>query len=172
MSQLRYSHLRSVRRTAHADAERLARFIAFLDLARGEPDTARELEAYLREQLDAGSRAQDVEQLWRTLDGEVSTLLAGLREHHADFEALQHLEAHEGSFRDDERDELRALLGLYGSDVTTRLRGRCELEHALERQLAWRRAHEAAPRGSARDHVAARAWARLGFILDALDPPG
>jgi hypothetical protein len=157
-----------LRRDAGVRRARLNRLLAFVDAAPGDPEMARELRAFLRDQLDDGRAPARLEAAWQRVDGDLAALGRRLGEANADFAALHDLEASPGSFSDDEGNELRALLGLYGSDVERRLRGDRDVAQAVERQLRWRVARDRAPRGSRRAAVADRAHARLGLVLAEL----
>ena len=102
----------------------------------------------------------------------LSGLIHRLGEHSADFEALQELDRHPDEFSEPERDEVRALLGLYGSEPSQRLRGAASgVRYCVERQLAWRHAADQAPRRSARRAVCERAHARMGDLIGEFMPP-
>jgi hypothetical protein len=170
LSRIRFEHLPAARRRAAADRTRLERFRRFIRTAGGDPEIAAELEGFVAGQLDSPDRAARMEALWRDLDRDFALLLLALGEHSADFAALQTIAASDGDqFSARELEELRALLGMYGSEPRARLRGRVTLQHCIGRQLEWRTIRDAAPRRSARGAVAARAHDRLGLLMGELD---
>jgi Dynamin family len=171
LNRIRFEHLPAARRGASEDRARMARFHRFLDEAGGDPVVAAELREFVDGQLHSPAGASRLEDVWRDLDTDVGALLSSLGEHSADFAALQALAGANEEFSAEDLDELRALLGMYGSAAAARLRGNLSLEHCIQRQVAWRAAREGAPRGSARAAVAARAHDRLGILMEELEAP-
>jgi Dynamin family len=172
LRQLRFSRVARSRDTRAADRPRLERFLTVI-ADDADPSVAVELREYLRAQLATASGAGRLASTCQELEAEVGTLLLELRAHHDDFAALQDLELVRHEFTAEQLDELRALLGLYGSELDRRLRGVLDHRHWLERQIAWRLLRESAPTGSRRSAIADRAHARLGLVLAALEsqPP-
>jgi hypothetical protein len=68
-----------------------------------------------------------LEAAWVAVDTDLNRLLTELGEYSADFSALQTLEANVTAFSDTEVADLRALLGMYGVDLETRLNGHSDL---------------------------------------------
>jgi hypothetical protein len=169
LNGLRFGHLAELRRRSRGDGARLTRFLDLLDSVDGDPGVTAELTGFLRERLDAPADAARVQRAWEELDAELGSLLRELGEHHADFAALQDLQAVAGEFAVDEVDELRALLGLYGSDVDARVRSCHDPEHWVRRQIAWRLVRDTSPLRTRRRAVAERAHTRIGLILEELD---
>jgi Dynamin family len=172
LNRIRFEHLPAARRKAAGERAQLERFRRFIRAANGSPEIAAELEEYLTGQLDSHERAARMETLWHELDREFAVLLLALGEHSADFGALQTIATSDDEFSPEELEELRALLGMYGSEPRSRLRGEATMELCIRRQLEWRRIREAAPRGSARAAVAERAHDRLGVLMDELGSGG
>lgn len=152
-------------RREREDAERLARFVAFLRGAGGDPATAAELEEHVTSTLGTRRRVEALERLHDTLDERLAGLFHELEEHNADFAALQHVEASPDAFTDAEREELRPLFGLYGLEVEKRLGRAPSAEELRARQMHWRRRETESRRGSPRQNVAARAGRRYGILL-------
>jgi hypothetical protein len=169
LNRIRFDYLPDVRRRSASDRARLARFQAFIQQAGGEPDVATELDDFIVANLRSPERGTRIEALWLDLDTELGALLGALGEHSADFGALQTLAACDDQFSTTELEELRALLGMYGSEPKSRLRGEITLDHCIRRQVEWRTRRDAAPRGSARAAVAARAHDRLGILMEQLE---
>ncbi len=168
VSDLRFGHILPLHRRATSDAAQLSRFLSFVAHSTGDPEVGTELEAYLRRQLDSRDRVEALEQTREQVDADLNALTRALAEHHADFAALQALSESPGSFTSEEAEELRALLGMYGSDTAPRLGGEVPLDVVGERQIRWRVARDTVPRGTARWIVADRAQVRLGFIAGEL----
>jgi hypothetical protein len=168
VNELRFTEIPVARRRSRDDAARLSRFSAFVRHAAGDPRVATDLLTHLNATLDTNSH-EKLDRLWRDLDKDVSRLLLWLEQHDSDLKALQTLDDAGDAFRPEERAELRALLGLYGSDPGTRLRGTRDRAYCVARQVHWRGIHAAAPRGSVRRDVADRAQARLGLVIGEVD---
>jgi GTPase SAR1 family protein len=170
LQKLWYSSVIPLRRRTRAQETQLERFLAFVDRSGGDPEVALELRAYLRGQLDVAGHAEQLEAAWKDVDLRLSGLLRRLEEHNADFNALQVMEGAASAFSPEEAEELRALLGMYGTDTRRRLRGHLDPAGCVDRQLRWRIIRDRAPRNSPRWMVADRAHSRLGLILDELEP--
>ena len=169
MQQLWFDDVLALRRHAHSGRARLDRFLGFVDRADGDPDVAEELRTFLRTELDDAQQVTRLEDAWKQVDLELARLARALGEYNADFAALQALEAAGSPFSPAETEELRSLLGMYGTDPRRRVGGDPAPARCVERQLHWRVVRDRAPRGSARASVADRAHARLGLILDELE---
>ncbi len=85
-----------------------------------------------------------------------------------DVEVLRELEGEDHGFSKSELEELRPLLGLYGSDIEKRLPpGKwADIEYIGKRQQYWQIERSEAPHGTARYAAADRAYKRYGLILD------
>jgi len=170
LQEVKFTHLRERRDQAREDEIRLDRFLAFIRRRDEDAATASELEAFVRRHLEAGEGANKLEKLWEELDEELVELLYRLREDNADFKALQRLEEQPDYFSPSEVKELRALLGRYGSEIEKRLSpGRAgDVAFVSDREIQWQQTRLEAPRRSARQALAERAWTRYRQILDAL----
>jgi hypothetical protein len=103
------------------------------------------------------------------LEREFSRLNHQLEEYNADFQALQQIEKHADLFSAAERNELRALLGLYGIETNKRLPpANAEGGDIAQRQQLWRQIEQMA-RSNIRREVAERAVYRYGVILNELE---
>jgi septin family protein len=149
--------------------DRLDRFIRLIRQAGGDPVTTRELETFVYRHLEVKGREKELEILHQELDKEIGKLYRELEHHNADFEALQKLDRPEHKLSEDELAELWPLLGLYGSEVEKRLRGKVDTEYVYQRQLYWKGRMEQAPFGSVRRTVAERAYTRYGIIYKELN---
>jgi Dynamin family len=158
----------ALRRSARGEQARLDRFLDFVNRAPGDSQIRRELETFIRTQLDHTQRVGALESAWKRVDLDLARLGRRLGEYDADFAALRDLEAAPSSFSGREADELRALLGMYGTEPSRRLDGELDAAACVTRQLHWRVTRDRAPRGSRRWAVADRAHARLGLILEDL----
>lgn len=172
LNRIRFEHLPAARRRASSDRARRQRFTEFIDQSNGDPTVAAELREFVDANLDSEQGARNLEALWRELDSAFGALLLSLGEHSADFAALQTLMASDTEFSDAEREELRALLGMYGSEPPQRLGDEVTLDRCMRRQVEWRRIRDGAARGSARAAVAGRAHDRLGILLEELASDG
>jgi hypothetical protein len=168
MRQLWFDEVLPQQRDSRTERARLERFVTFVDAAPGDGDVARELSAFLRARLDDAEHATRLESAWKRVDVRLSRLERSLGEHNADFAALQELAAEPSSFSKEETEELRTLLGIYGTDASSRLGGHPDFDRSLELQLRWRLIRDRALRGSPRWAVADRVHARLGLVLDEL----
>jgi hypothetical protein len=165
---VRFGELNRMRRREREDQARLERFLAFVDGVGGNPDVAGELRAYLRDALDRSGGATRLATSVDMAERGLGALLRDLGELSADFAALQELESDGAAFSPEEAEELRALLGLYGTDTALRLRGDMDYSRCVERQIQWRVNRDQAGRGTVRQVVADRAHSRLGLILEEL----
>lgn len=94
-----------------------------------------------------------------------------LEQHYADFRSLEHVERDPQAFSCTEREELRALFGLYGAELDDRLSGRYTLEYLDERQLHWSDLEQRDLQPIRRE-VAGQAASRYGLLLRQLLSPG
>lgn len=170
LNGIRYTHLPNLRRDMRRENARLDRFLAFIHRPGGDPETARELEDFVRSGLDANRRAEELERLHAELDAELGGLLVELMEYSEDFEALQKLDTGaDDGFSEAELAELRPLLGLYGGEVGKRLQpGAANAEYVGWRQMHWGRVRAESASDTARRAVADRAYTRYGLILDEI----
>jgi hypothetical protein len=168
--EVKYTYLPRCREETSKVEERLETFLTFIQRANGDPATARELQDFVRQHLDTGERVTQLEKLHSALDLELSTLLYQLRAYNADFEALQSLGRDDLGLSTTQLEELRALLGLYGGDVSQRLPSDrlSDIEYIGQRQRYWQVKKMGAPYGTSQYTVADRAFARYGMILDEL----
>ncbi|MDQ3966513.1 MAG: dynamin family protein, partial [Actinomycetota bacterium] len=107
LNKIRYTHLPESRKETHREKDRLDKFLRFIRRSGGDPETAAELEDFVRGHLDANRRVNELEALYRDLDGELSALFHQLLEYNEDFEVLQQLETADGNFSEAELAELR-----------------------------------------------------------------
>jgi GTPase Era involved in 16S rRNA processing len=176
LNGLRYTHLPNLRRETSRDRDRLERFIGFIRRSGGNPETAGELEEFVRAGLDVGRRVDDLEALHAELEAELGILFNRLLEYNDDFEVLQKLEGGAGDgFTGAELAELRPLMGLYGGEVEMRLPpGAANAEYVGWRQMYWGRRRSESLYGTVEHAVADRAYTRYGLLLDGIlsDPNG
>lgn len=169
LNSIRYTHLPKLRREMRREKTRLDGFLALIENIEGDERVAAELRAFLIENLDADTRVNALESLYKELDIETGNLLAELMEHTEDFEALQRLEAAGGFFSEAELAELRPLLGMYGGETAKRVTpGAANPEYVGWRQMYWRRRISDSERGTAEYEVADRAYTRYGLILEEM----
>ncbi|MDQ3841170.1 MAG: hypothetical protein M3262_01250, partial [Actinomycetota bacterium] len=169
LNEIRYTHLPERRKGTRREEERLDKFLTFIHRAGGDPETAGELEDFVRSHLDANRRVKELETLHAELDVELSILLTQLLEYNEDFEVLQKLESSDGDFSEAELAELRPLLGLYGGETEKRLPpGAANAEYVGWRQMYWGRKKAEATYGSTEYTVAEQAYTRYGLILDEI----
>lgn len=145
---------------------KLRRFLTFIRQANGDRAVAQELQRYLQEQL--AERPVSLKAIIEELEREFSRLRHQLEEYNSDFQALQQMETHPDLFSTAERDELRALLGLYGMETNKRLPpANAKIRYIAQRQQFWRQI-EQMDRRDVRREVAERAVYRYGVILNEL----
>ena len=169
LNEVRYTHLPKLRKDVHQEKDRLDRFLRFIREAGGDPETAREIEDFMRGHLDATRRVNELETLHGELDAELGGLLLRLLAYNDDFEVLQKLESSGGDFSEAELAELRPLLGLYGDEVEKRLPpGAANAEYVGWRQMYWGRRRAETRYGTVQHAVADRAFTRYGSILDEI----
>lgn len=166
LDTIKYKHLPEFQQRARKEQAQLTRFLSFIEQANGSPGVAQELESFVRTTL---AKRVDVEAVLSELERAFGHLFHQLEAHNADFEALQQLEEHPATFSADELNELRALLGLYGTENNLRLpsSGAISVAYIAKRQAAWRRI-ALGSRDLVRRAVAERAIERLGLILSDL----
>ena len=147
------------------DRGRLDRLLAFIRAAPGDRAVAADLEELVRGSLDSARLVGPLEALYQDLDLTLAELQRDLSDDNADFEALQQLLDNPHLFTDAERDELRALLGMYGVEPDKRLPPEAASASCVRaRQLAWRDAVMLS-RSGARKTVAERAEQRYADLL-------
>jgi hypothetical protein len=170
LNEVRYVHLPELRKGTAEDRDRLQRFVSVIHGSHHDPDAARELEDFVRGQLDGGRRAGRLESLHAELDAELSALLGTLAEANEDFEVLQRLEGEDGeTFTSAELAELRPLMGLYGGELDVRLPpGAANADYVAWRQLYWSRRRTETAYGSTEHLVAERAYTRYGLVLEEI----
>lgn len=165
LNEIKFTYLPQRRRGVHQERERLDRFVTLIRQAGGDPATIRELEEFVYRHMDEKGWVKELEKLHQDLDKEIGKLHRELEQYNADFEALQMLEGSEHGFSGEELNELRPLLGLYGSEIEKRLPpGKVDAGYAVERQLYWKGRMELASFGSDRQTVAERAFTRYGIV--------
>lgn len=165
LREYRFTHLPKLQQQAKEDRARLDRFLDFIENQAGNTATAEELATFVRQHLDVGDKEADLQKIWEALDSELGRLFHALTEHNADFEALQQLDKHSDLLEENELDELRALFGLYGGDLETRLRDRVNLDAVCNRQLHWQQERMKARYGTPQYFILDRAFSRYGSIL-------
>jgi hypothetical protein len=165
----KFDYLQQRHKGIREEKDRLDRVLGLIRQAGGDPTTTQELEDFVYKHLDIRARARDLEELYKDLDTKVSGFYWELEQHNADFEALQKLEEPGHMFSDEELGELQPLLGLHGSDVEKRLRGKADPNFAIERMLHWKGKVERTPFGSSRRFVTERAYVRYGIIYEQLN---
>jgi hypothetical protein len=169
LNEVRYTHLPKLRKDMQGEKDRLDRFLRFVRGAGGDPETANEIEDFMRSHLDMDRRVNEVEALHGELDAEFGGLFLRLLAYNEDFEVLQKLEGSGDDFSEAELAELRPLLGLYGDEVEKRLPpGAATTEYVGWRQMYWGRRRAETRYGTAQHAVADRAFTRYGLILDEI----
>ena len=174
LNEVRYTHLPELRKGMRQEQRRLERFLRFIRRPGGDPETAAELEEFVRGHLDSNRRVEELEALHAEMEAELGGLFNRLLEYNDDFEVLQKLEGANGGFTSAELAELRPLMGLYGGEVEKRLPpGTKTAEYVGWRQMYWGRKRAEAPHGALEHTVADRAYTRYGLFLDEiLGEPG
>lgn len=167
LREVRFKLLPELIKLDRADQELRDRFLNFIRSARGDPQTAKELEDFVSRQL-IPSRTERVEKVHRELDRRIGDVYHELEECNADFESLTKLEQYATSFNDSEYNELRALFGLYGMEIEHRLNGRMSVSYISDRMSFWKQQAFVAKDEIRRD-VAERAEHRYGAILYELE---
>jgi hypothetical protein len=161
LNTVTFKHLPEFRK----DKARLEHFLTFSRQTGGDPATAGELEAFIRERF---AERAGVEGVVQELERAVARIFHDLEEYNTDFEALKQVEGHADLFSPAELAELRALLGLYGMEVEKRLLpDRIAVEYVEARQQAWGQLSQRGRSPILRD-VAQRAVDRYGLILNEL----
>ncbi len=169
LNEIRYSEVPRLRMDARRSRSLLNRFLGFIHGSEGDPETAEELEEFVRSHLDAERRVHELEVLHGELEAKLGGLLVELLDYNEDFEALQRLEAAYDAFSAAELAELRPLLGLYGGEVAKRLPpGAANAEYAGWRQIYWGQRRAETAYDTAEYAVALRAYTRYGLILDEI----
>jgi FtsZ-binding cell division protein ZapB len=170
LNKIRYVHLPKSREKARQDKARLERFLEFIRRAGGTTSTVgRELEEFVRGQLDSARLADALEALWEELDEKRADLFHELEEFNADFEVLQRIDEQPHKFSAEELEELRSLLGRSGVKMEDRLPdGKANRQYVRQRQIEWGLFGEESPRGTLQKYVAERAFIRYGLLLDEL----
>jgi hypothetical protein len=169
LNEVRYTHLPKLRQEMHEEKARLERFLGFVRGAGGDPETAREIEAFMRDHLDVDRRVNGLETLHAESEAELGDLLFRLLAYNEDFEVLQKLEVSGAEFSAADLAELRPLLGLYGDEVEKRLPpGAANTEYVGWRQMYWGHMRAEARYGTVLRDVADRAFTRYGLILDEI----
>jgi hypothetical protein len=164
LNTLRYRHLPQWRRQERAEQARRERFIRFIRASQGDATVARELEEFVS-RPEGGPPVEPLEATLRELDRELGQLHQEMEEYNADFAALEQLENQPERFSDEEREELRQLLGLYGMESKKRLPGdQPHFAFAAQRQQCWGAIRQGT-RDPVRSSVAERAESRYGWIL-------
>lgn len=166
LAALKYEHLPTLRERERGAQAQQARFLAFIQSSRaGDATVGTELAEFVRAHVVA--YAGPVEAALRTADSGLAAVFHTMQEHAADFEALFHLDNRADAFCDQEKDELRAILGAQGVELEKRLplgRSR-DQEYVAARQRHWRgRAQR--ERDESRRLVLERAVERLGLVLN------
>jgi GTPase SAR1 family protein len=169
LNEIRYTHLPNHRRKIRGEKDRLDRFLRFIRRSGEDPETAAELEDFVRDHLDPNRQTSELEALYQGLDAELSALFHQLLEYNEDFEVLQKLDTTDGDFSEAELAELRPLLGLYGAETETRLPpGAANAKYVGWRQMYWGRRRGETSYGTVQHAVADRAFTRYGLILDEI----
>jgi FtsZ-binding cell division protein ZapB len=169
LNQIRYVHLPKSREKTRQDRARLERFLDFIRRAGGTSPVGRELEEFVRGQLDSARLADALEGLWEELDEKRADLFHELQEFNADFEVLQRIDEQPHKFSAEELEELRPLLGRSGVKMEDRLPdGKANRQYVRDRQAAWGLFGEESPRGTLQKEIAERAFIRYGLLLDEL----
>lgn len=165
---VRFQHLPALRRREREDQARLERFLEFVRQANGPSSVAAELEAFLCDLCPGKNPGKRLETAFQEWDRKLAAVFQDLQEHNEDFEALQQLEEQADLFSVAEREELRALFGLYGLETPARLApGQVAAEYVEGRQQWWS-GMELCDRRPERSQVARRAVTRYGLILHEL----
>ncbi len=157
-----------VRKAARFQRDRLQRFLAYLDDVGGVDEVGFEVRAFIRATLAPSRVEADLQVAWASAEETLSRALHLLEEMNADWWGLRELIAAPQDFTTAEADELRSLLGMYGTDLGSRLSGEPDVDRCIDRQLAWRLVRDQSPQRSVRRRLADRAHARLGLIIDEM----
>jgi len=168
IDRVRYQHLPGLRQRERDEVARRERFLTFLRGTPGDRAVALELAEWV--ERAAIPYAAPLTAAVESINRAIGRVFHNLDEYNADFEALQTLEKHAGLFVEEELDELRGLLGLYGLGTSERLASghARDIEYVERRQQQWLDA-STRDRAPARRAVAERAVARLGLILDEME---
>lgn len=172
VARLRYDQIPALRQRERDETVRRAGFLEFVRASRGgDPAVGQALTAFI--QAHAATYAGPVEAVAHEVETVLARVLHELNEHNADFAALQQLEQGAGQFSDVEKDELRALLGLYGMEADKRLPpGKADdVAFIGQRQRHWRN-RVLRERAEPRRAVLERAVEQLGLLLDEADQRG
>jgi hypothetical protein len=170
LNKIKFDHLPQRHKSIQEEQNRLDRFLTLIRQAGGDPSTTRELEEFVHRHLDVEARVKALEELYVELDREVGGLYRELEQYNADFKALQKLEEPRHQFSEEELDELRPVLGLYGTEVEKRLPpDSVDTNYAIARMLYWKGKLGQTPFGSVRRFVTERAFTRYGIIYKELN---
>jgi hypothetical protein len=165
LDDIRFRYLPERQARTREAQEQRARFLRFIEEARGDANTAQELQAFIEAHLTLSG---DIDQLLHALEWEFADIYHKLRENNEDFRVLQMVYQHPELFSEAEVDELYGLLGLYGLATDKRLPvGQGSIEYVEQRQVFWRQANVLG-RKPVRREVAEHAVWRYGAILDEL----
>ena len=166
MNDVRYSFILAGSRQTRRQEEE-AYWLPQFDLEKDRSQVAADISSYLQSERKSLPQYGQLDLAWKDGDRELSALARSIAEYNADFGAL--LELDRAEFSNVEKDDLRALLGMYGVDTRRRLRAEPDRAECLARQALWRAVRDKARRDSPRRRVAGRAYARLGSIVAELD---
>jgi hypothetical protein len=168
LSGIRFRELPKIKMRDREEQLQRERYLAFIREAAGDRATAQELEELVMRVFGVARRGDHLDNALQQWSKGFDRLFHDLEEYNADFAALKLLDQHADLFTPEERDELRALLGLYGFENDKRLRSdKLALDQVGMRQQLWRQAGFA-ERDPKRIQVAERAMTRYGLILDEI----
>ncbi|GIW83367.1 MAG: hypothetical protein KatS3mg105_5174 [Gemmatales bacterium] len=166
VERLRYKAMADARSHDRDMRARRNRFLEFVRNAKTiDPEVASELAAYLDAYGPRTNHESRLAAAYTDTAGELAALRQRLNEFDEDLQALKLLERIADDFTPAERDELRALFGVYGDDVMRRANGR-GLPELGQRQRYWRRVIRPYQPEAYR-LVAERAVNRYGLLISA-----
>jgi predicted GTPase len=168
LSNIRLRELPKLKVRDRDEQAQRGRFLAFIRETGGGGGVARELEEFVTRVCGTVRRGDRLDSDLRQWSRGFDQLFHDLKEYNADFETLQLIDQHPDLFTTEERDELRALFGLYGFENEKRMRSdKFTLEEVGQRQQYW---HQVAleQRNPIHTQVAERAVIRYGLILEEM----
>jgi GTP-binding protein EngB required for normal cell division len=165
LNLLRYSQLPAMEKETREPRAQLEKFVKFTDSLRSSDTLARDLHAYLLQQLETIADTAEMTRALAELDTRLSMIYHELVEYNADFTALQMMNSVPEYFTEDELTELRPLLGQYGLEQERRLPQDITdpLNYVKDQQMKWR--NMSWDCDESRRYVIERATARYGLVM-------
>lgn len=155
------------RRQTTEHNQQLSRYVAFLEEVAADAPIGRELRDYLQARIQPGMTGR-LTPAWKDAEAQLARLGTRLGDHDEDFRALIRLSANDRLFPAAELEELRGVLGMYGTHPRQRLNGTIGIDHVARRQMYWAGVRDRLPHASPEWAVADRAFVRYGILLDEL----